>query len=111
VIVLDNPEEFARLCALSFDGVISVGIRVATEEEPKSDMYTSRLGMSAKVIMELYKDHIKKEKRVKLSMLHFFINSKIKDTPYYRSELSRLVDTYCLLSAECPTLCQFNLGG
>ena len=111
VIVLDNPEEFTRLCALPFEGVLPIGIRVATEEEPQSDMYTSRLGMSSKVVMKLYKEQIKKEKRVKLQMVHFFINSKIKDTPYYRSELSRLVDVYCDLAWECPTLTQLDIGG
>ena len=74
-------------------------------------MYTSRLGMSSKVVMNLYKEHIKKEKRVKLQMVHFFINSKIKDTPYYWSELSRLVDVYCDLARECTTLSHLDIGG
>jgi arginine decarboxylase len=111
IIVLDNPEEFVRLCELPFEGVLPIGIRVATEEEPQNDMYTSRLWMSSKVVMKLYKEQIKKEKRVKLQMVHFFINSKIKDTPYYRSELSRLVDVYCDLAWECPTLTQLDVGG
>ncbi len=111
VIVLDNPEEFRRLCDLPFTWTIPIGIRVATEEEPQNEMYTSRLGMSSKVIMKLYKEEIRKEKRVQLQMVHFFINSKIKDTPYYRSELSRLVDVYCDLAAECPTLKQLDIGG
>lgn len=110
-IVLDNPEEFTALQALPFHGVLKLGIRVATEEEPQNEMYTSRLGMSSKLVMKLYKEQIKKDKRFELQMVHFFINSKIKDTPYYRSELSRLVDVYCDLARECPTMRYLDIGG
>ena len=111
IIVLDNSEEFARVQELPFDGILSIGIRVATEEEPTSEMYTSRLGMSSKQVLKLYKEQIKKDKRFSLTMMHFFINSKIKDSSYYRSELSRLADMYCDLARECPSLKQLDIGG
>ena len=36
-------------------------------------------------------------------MLHFFINTGIKDTAYYWSELSRFIFKYCELKKICPT--------
>jgi arginine decarboxylase len=69
------------------------------------------LGISAKELVGIYKSKIKKNKKVSLVMMHFFINSKIKDGAYYRSELSRLVEVYCDLKYECDTLQSLDIGG
>lgn len=76
-----------------------------------NELYTSRLGISSKQILKFYKQHIEPDERFTVTMLHFFINTKIKDTTYYRSELSRLVDVYCDLSEICPTLSKLDIGG
>src|SRR5690554_5557122 len=79
--ILDNYEEFQLLLdatAKNFD----IGIRIASEEEPKFEFYTSRLGIGYKDIVPFYVNHIRDEKRVKLKMLHFFINTGIKDNSY-----------------------------
>jgi arginine decarboxylase len=48
---------------------------------------------------------------VKLKMLHFFVNSGIKDTSYYWSELSRFVHMYCDVKKVCPELDTIDIGG
>ncbi len=111
VVVLDNQDEIDKLEKLVDEGIFKIGIRIATEEEPKFEQYTSRLGMSAKDVVKFYKTHIKKKKKFQLVMMHFFINSKVKDNAYYRSELSRLVEVYCDLKYECKTLEFLDIGG
>jgi arginine decarboxylase len=87
------------------------GIRLASEEEPKFEFYTSRLGIGYKDVLAFYKDEIKDNKRLKLKMLHFFINTGIKDTAYYWSELLKAVKVYCELKKICPTLNSLNMCG
>ncbi|MEP1257933.1 MAG: arginine decarboxylase, partial [Algoriphagus sp.] len=60
-----------------------VGIRIAADEEPKFGFYTSRLGVRYNDIVQLYEEKIKDNPKVSLKMLHFFINSGIRDTAYY----------------------------
>ena len=44
-------------------------------------------------------------------MIHFFMNSKIKDSAYYRSELSRLVEVYADMRQICDTVTHLDIGG
>jgi len=88
-----------------------VGIRVASDEEPNFEFYTSRLGIRYSDIVPLYKDKIETSKKASLKMLHFFINTGIKDTAYYWSELSRFIFKYCELKKICPTLDSIDIGG
>jgi len=90
---------------------VQVGIRIATDEEPNFAFYTSRLGIRYKDIDELYLQKIKPNPRFKLKMLHFFINSGIKDTAYYWSELTRFMFKYCELKKICPELDSIDIGG
>ncbi|MBP9567460.1 MAG: arginine decarboxylase, partial [Alistipes sp.] len=80
--VIDNKEEIDL-----YDDAITkkckIGIRIASEEEPKFEFYTSRLGIRYNDIINFYKTKIQKNKKFKLKMLHFFINTGIKDTAYY----------------------------
>ncbi len=108
--VLDNKEELDL-----FDGVLKnpckLGIRIASEEEPKFDFYTSRLGIRYNDIVEYYRKKIKPNKKFHLKMLHFFINTGIKDTAYYWNELSKCLSIYCELKKICPELDSLNIGG
>ncbi len=108
--IFDNKEEVDL-----FNGVLEkrckVGIRIAAEEEPKFDFYTSRLGIRYNEIVELYKQKIKPNKKYEMKMLHFFINTGIKDTAYYWNELNRCVNLYCELKKICPELDSLNIGG
>lgn len=88
-----------------------VGIRVAADEEPNFEFYTSRLGIRYSDIIPYYKEKIEKSEKAELKLLHFFINTGIKDTAYYWSELSRFVFKYCELKKICPTLDSIDIGG
>ncbi|MBI3232644.1 MAG: arginine decarboxylase, partial [Bacteroidetes bacterium] len=110
VCVLDNVDELDLLDSMC-ELPIKIGLRVATEEEPNFSVYTSRLGMSSKRIMKLYNQKIKDNPKFDLKMMHFFVNSGIKDTSFYWSELTRLVNVYCDLKEECDSLEWFDIGG
>lgn len=88
-----------------------VGIRIASDEEPNFEFYTSRLGIRYNDIVNYYQDKIAPSKNASLKMLHFFINTGIKDTAYYWSELSRFVYKYCELKKICPELDTIDIGG
>ena len=108
--ILDNKFELDLLLK-DFDKKFKVGIRIASEEEPKFDFYTSRLGVRYKDIIPYYKTQIANNEQVELKMLHFFINTGVKDTSYYWNELNKAVNLYCELKKACPTLDSLNIGG
>jgi len=110
ICVMDNMDEFAAMDAATTQPT-KLGIRIATEEEPGYLVYTSRLGMSHKVIKDLYEQQIKNNPKFKLKMLHFFVNSGIRDTTYYWSELTRLVNVYCDIKEVCEDLDTLDIGG
>lgn len=120
--ILDNKNEFGLLeqCLQeasanaqsdSFDSQLNLGIRIAAEEEPKFDFYTSRLGIRYHDIVSFYEEHIKPNPRFRFKMLHFFINTGIRDTAYYWNELAKCVNVYCDLKRVCPELDSLNIGG
>ena len=86
-------------------------IRIAAEEEPKFEFYTSRLGIGYKDIVPFYRKQIQENNQVELKMLHFFINTGINDTAYYWNELVKCIKVYVALKKECPTLDSLNIGG
>ncbi len=107
--VLDNLNEIDYYQE-HVNGEFKVGIRIASDEEPNFAFYTSRLGIRYNDIVSLYNDAIK-DTNAKLKMLHFFINTGIKDTAYYWSELSRFIYKYCELKKVCPELDTVDIGG
>jgi arginine decarboxylase len=110
VPVLDNKDElkiYERLVKNS----CNIGIRIAAEEEPTFQFYTSRLGIRWRDIVEFYISRLHNNPKVKLKMLHFFINTGIKDDAYYWSELNKALNVYCQLRKICPTLDSINIGG
>ncbi|MDJ1499017.1 arginine decarboxylase [Xanthocytophaga agilis] len=108
--VLDNLKELD-----AYDAAVNVpmqlGIRVAADEEPNFEFYTSRLGIRYNDITDFYKNRIQDNPKYTLKMLHFFINTGVKDTAYYWSELSRFVYKYCELKKVCPELDTIDIGG
>ena len=108
--VLDNKDEI-RLLDEQITGSCKIGIRIAAEEEPMFEFYTSRLGMRYNDILSFYIDNIKNNPKFELKMLHFFINTGIKDSAYYWNELSKCVNIYCELKKICPELDSLNIGG
>ncbi len=108
--IIDNYEELDLLTDV-IDGDFQVGIRIASEEEPKFEFYTSRLGIGYKNILPFYEREIKDNDKVSLKMLHFFINTGIRDTAYYWNELVKCLKVYIQLKKVCPTLDSLNIGG
>ncbi|MCF0212352.1 MAG: arginine decarboxylase, partial [Bacteroidales bacterium] len=113
VPVMDNMGELGMLdTALGeVDEPMKIGIRIASEEEPKFDFYTSRLGVRYNNILSFYENQIKENGKFRLKMLHFFINTGIRDTAYYWNELAKCVNVYCDLKRICPDLDSLNIGG
>ena len=89
----------------------NIGIRIASEEEPKFTFYTSRLGIGYTDLVPYYRDYVADNPKVKLKMLHFFVNTGIRDTAYYWSELTKCLRVYCQLKKVCPDLDSLNIGG
>ncbi len=108
--ILDNYEELESL-RFKINDEFQVGIRIASEEEPKFEFYTSRLGIGYKNILSYYRREIKNHENVKLKMLHFFINTGIRDNAYYWNELTKCLKVYVQLKEICPTLDSLNIGG
>jgi arginine decarboxylase len=108
--IIDNFEEI-DLLTHGLKKKINIGIRIASEEEPKFEFYTSRLGIGYKNIVDFYRREVKENKKVNLKMLHFFINTGIKDNAYYWNELNKCLKVYINLKRICPTLDSLNIGG
>ncbi len=108
--IIDNYEEL-DLLSNEIKGKFNVGIRIASEEEPKFEFYTSRLGIGYKNIVPFYKNQIQNNKKVELKMLHFFINTGIRDNAYYWNELTKCLKVYTALKKICPSLNSLNIGG
>ena len=108
--VVDNTDELKQILART-EKNINIGIRIASEEEPKFEFYTSRLGIRYREIVPFYKSMLKDNPRVDVKMLHFFINTGINDTSYYWNELTKCLRVYCDLKKVCPSLDSLNIGG
>ena len=109
--VMDNKEEIELFEQYVKKKTCNIGIRVATEEEPNFEFYTSRLGIRHSDVIPYYQEKIANNPRFKLKMLHFFVDTGIKDTLYYWGELKKAVKLYCELSKICPDLHALNIGG
>lgn len=108
--VLDSKLELDRLYNRTKKD-LTIGIRMAINEEPQSAYYTSRLGIRSAEIIDFYKSKLAKKKRVKLKMLHFFVDSGIKDNLYYWGEFRKALKIFAEMKKICPTLDSINLGG
>ena len=88
-----------------------MGLRLAADEEPNFEFYTSRLGIRYGDVIDYYQNRIKNNSKGELKMLHYFINTGIRDTAYYWSELNRFISKYCELKKICPELDSIDIGG
>lgn len=109
--VVDNTSEIHEILSNCSSNDVKIGIRIASEEEPKFEFYTSRLGIRYREIVPFYKAFIQDNPRVEIKMLHFFINTGINDTAYYWNELTKCLRIYSELKKACPTLDSLNIGG
>ncbi|MBS1624664.1 MAG: arginine decarboxylase [Bacteroidetes bacterium] len=110
ITVLDNLDELDRYQPLDGEP-LQIGMRIAAEEEPKYEFYTSRLGIRVNDIIPFYQQKIHDNPKYKLKMLHFFIDTGIKDVNYYWTEFHKALRIYTDLKKICPDLTTINLGG
>ncbi len=113
ILVLDSKSELSRVKNFTHDlnRPLKIGIRMAIDEEPQSAYYTSRLGIRPSEIKEFYTNEIKEDPTLNLKMLHFFVDSGIKDNLYYWGEFQKGIKLFTELKQVCPDLKALNLGG
>ena len=108
--IIDNKEELSEY-KISKNIKVDLGIRIASEEEPMFEFYSSRLGIRYNEIIPFYNNYVKDHPNFELKMLHLFINTGIKDSAYYWSELNKCIRLYCELKHIAPSLNTLNIGG
>ncbi|CAO2652129.1 Nn.00g004120.m01.CDS01 [Neocucurbitaria sp. VM-36] len=108
--ILDSLDEIDAYGHIDVE-TVNVGIRIATDEAPNLPFQTSRLGIRYSDVNDLYQSKICCSPKFKLKMLHFFVNTGIKDTAYYWSELTLFIHKYCELHKICPDLDSIDIGG
>lgn len=111
IVVLDSKDELERLLSLNPAGPVKIGIRMAINEEAQSAYYTSRLGIPPDEVIPFFEEHIRDNDKVELKMLHFFVDSGIRDTLYYWGEFQKALKLYVELKKVSANLTSFNLGG
>ncbi len=111
IIVLDSINELDRLEELANGDKLKIGIRMAINEESQSAYYTSRLGIRPTIILDFFNKKIKDKENVELKMLHFFVDSGIKDSLYFWGEFQKALKLYIDLKKHSEKLDSFNLGG
>lgn len=111
IIVFDSKNELKRLLEISNGTKVKIGLRMAINEESQSAYYTSRLGIRHNEMLDFFNEFIKDNDTVELKMLHFFVDSGIKDSLYYWGEFQKALKLYTELKKQCDTLNSFNLGG
>ncbi len=110
ITIVDHAEEIQKLKTYT-SKKIKIGIRIASEEEPKFEFYTSRLGIGYRDILSFYREQIESDPQLDMAMLHFFINTGINDNAYYWNELGKCLKVLSDLKKICPSLRALNIGG
>ena len=108
--IIDNKDELTYF-EEHIEGPFKIGLRVATEEEPNFEFYTSRLGIRSTEIVSFYEERVAQNPNIQLHMLHFFVDTGIKDTLYYWGELKKVLQLYCELKEQAGDLKAINIGG
>lgn len=111
IAVVDNVHELDYYENHVTAETLNIGFRVATEEEPNFEFYTSRLGLRAAQVVPLFKERVLNNPKFRMKMLHFFVDTGIKDSLYYWGELRKAVQLYGELKRESEDLHALNIGG
>lgn len=114
IIVLDSTNELKNLAPYLEKDIrhpLKIGIRVAINQAPKSDYHTSRLGIPASNVLDFYLTEVKDNPKVQLQMMHFFVDSGIRDNLYYWGEFQKMLQLYAEIKKQSPSLEALNLGG
>lgn len=110
IIVLDSMLELDRLLKMT-KKTVKIGLRLATDLQPQSAYYTSRLGIRPSNVLNFYKNKIASNPNIELEMVHFFVDSGIKDSLYYWGEFQKAIKTFIELKKVCPSIKGLDLGG
>jgi len=110
IAVVDNAHELDYYSKY-VNVTAKIGIRVATEEDPGFEFYTSRLGLRGADVIPLYEEKIRDNPKLDLHMLHFFVDTGIQDSLYYWGELKKAVRLYGELKQHSGQLNKLNIGG
>jgi len=108
--VLDNTEELDYY-EQGVNGTMQIGMRVASDEQPDFEVYTSRLGIRYSEIIPFFQERIANNPKFKLKLMHFFIDSGIRDSVYFWTELNSFINKYCELKKLYPELDTLDIGG
>ena len=113
IIVLDSKKELYRVAALAEKAGIKakIGVRMAIDEEPQSAYYTSRLGIRHAELTKFVQKEVLSNEHVTLKMMHFFVDSGVKDSLYYWGEFQKDLKLFAGLKKMCPDLTALNMGG
>jgi len=117
ILVLDSISELQRVKVQvkklhkNLSVKLKLGIRIAIDEEQQSPYYTSRLGIRPSEILNFYNMEIKDDENFSLEMVHFYIDSGIKDEVYYWGEFQKAIQLFVELKKVCPGIHALNLGG
>lgn len=112
-IILDSKRELERITKLAkeMNVVANIGVRMAIDEEPQSNYYTSRLGIRHTEVVDFVENDILTNEFVCFRMMHFFVDSGVKDTMYYWGEFQKALKLYAKLKKISPDLAALNMGG
>jgi len=113
ITILDSINELERLELFSKNtsNNIKIGIRMAINEESKSAFNSSRLGIRSDKMLDFFNNHICNSTKFELKMIHFFVDSGIKDQLYYWQEFQRALEIYGQIKKKSSSLEAFNIGG
>lgn len=111
ITILDSPLELDKLEKLDVEEPIKIGLRVSIEEDPTAAYYTSRLGINKKEILDIVKNRVINNPKFELVMIHFFVDSGIKDNLYYWGEFRKALSLYTQVKKLVPSLNALNIGG
>lgn len=111
IVILDNKRELQHLTALPSSTPYKIGLRMAIDGDAQSSYSTSRLGIPKAEILDFYEEAIHNNPVVKLKILHFFVDTGIKDNLYYWQVFQRVLEVYVALRKRCPSLTGLNIGG
>lgn len=113
IIVLDSKRELEHVTAFAKKTKLKakIGVRMAIDEEPQSAYYTSRLGIRHTELFNFVEQEVLPNEHVQLKMMHFFVDSGIKDSLYYWGEFQKAIKLYARLKKVSPQLSALNIGG
>jgi len=69
------------------------------------------MGIRYSAVLPFLREKIANNPKFNLKMLHFFVDTGIKDTIYYWNELQKGIKLYCQIKQICPEISALNIGG